>query len=290
MLEMLDDKVRLHQLLSSNSRGLRCTFWPESLVLPDDAYRLSGYSSSQSWICKSRSGYGSHGNRILNSEEALTEALLMRDDAESLLLQKLVEPPLILDGLGRRKFTMRVYVVYFIASSKLPAEVHIVKNGLVKVAALPFNHDVKYPEDVLRIHMTNSGRETSMEQLDFSNLKMLLDESDVQFDDLWDRIRDSVRTLFLLYHDVAMRISDSEPRPFRLRDSLGRLGIPKILGFDYAVDESGEPWLLEVNRFPGLEPRDGSDTPVKHYVVKEAWMLACRRQGLDDTAWLDWET
>jgi hypothetical protein len=119
---------------------------------------------------------------------------------------------------------MRVYVVYFIASTKLPAEVHILKNGLVKVAALPVDHEVESPDDVLRIHMTNSGREASMEQLDFNNLKMLLGESNVQFDDLWDRIRDSVRTLFLLYHDVAMRIGESEPRPSRLRDSLGCSG------------------------------------------------------------------
>lgn len=289
LLELLDDKIRLHQLLISNSRGLKCSFWPESVVLPDDAFRLSSYPSEKKWICKSRSGYGSHGNEVWSTDVALTSSFLMAD-ADAKLLQRLVEPPLLLTRFGGRKFTMRVYVVYFSASAVFPAEIHILTKGLVKLAALPYNHEAQSAEDELRIHMTNSGRQDSMEQCDFELLMEALEGSGVRYDDLWDKIRDSVRTLFLLYHDVAMRIDDTEPRRYRLRDSLGRLGIPKILGLDYILDEKGEPWLLEVNRFPGLEPRDQRDLAVKHYVVKEAWLHACRRQGLDDTAWLEWES
>lgn len=289
LLELLDDKIRLHQLLNANSRGLRCSFWPESFVLPADAFRLSSYPSEKIWICKSRSGYGSHGNEVWSTEVALTSSFLMAD-ADSKLLQRLVEPPLLLSRLGGRKFTMRVYVVYFSASAAFPAEIHILTKGLIKVAALPYNHEAQSAEDVLRIHMTNSGRQDSMEQYDFDTLMEALEGSGVRYDDLWDKIRDSVRTLFLLFHDVAMRIDEQEPHRHRLRDSLGRLGIPKILGLDYILDENGEPWLLEVNRFPGLEPRDQRDLTVKQYVVKEAWLLACRRQGLDDTAWLEWES
>jgi Tubulin-tyrosine ligase family len=289
LLELLDDKIRLHQLLSSNSRGLRCSFWPESFVLPSDAFRLSSHPSERIWVCKSRSGYGSHGNEVWSTDVALTSSFLMAD-ADSKLLQRLVEPPLLLPRFGGRKFTVRVYVVYFSASSALPAEVHILLKGLVKLAALPYNYEAHSAEDVLRKQMTNSGRQDAMEQCDFGVLLEALEGSAVCYDDLWDKIRDSVRTLFLLYHDVAMRIDDTDPRRYRLRDSLGRLGIPKILGLDYILDDKGEPWLLEVNRFPGLEPRDQRDLPVKHYVVKEAWLLACRRQGLDDVSWLEWES
>ena len=50
--------------------------------------------------------------------------------------------------------------------------------------------------------------------------------------------------------------------------------IPKILGFDFIVSENFQPWLIEVNRFPGLEQRDECDYRVKHKVVEDAWYLA----------------
>jgi hypothetical protein len=53
------------------------------------------------------------------------------------------------------------------------------------------------------------------------------------------------------------------------------------LGFDYIVDANRRPFLLEVNRFPGLESRDANDTVVKRAVVLSAWALAYNRLGLD---------
>lgn len=53
------------------------------------------------------------------------------------------------------------------------------------------------------------------------------------------------------------------------------------MGFDYIVDANRRPFLLEVNRFPGLEPRDANDTVVKRAVVLSAWALAYNRLGLD---------
>ena len=53
-----------------------------------------------------------------------------------------------------------------------------------------------------------------------------------------------------------------------------RARVPKILGLDFLVDENQKPALIEVNRFPGLEPRGSSDEAVKRQVVKEAWDLA----------------
>jgi hypothetical protein len=41
---------------------------------------------------------------------------------------------------------------------------------------------------------------------------------------------------------------------------------PKILGFDFIMDAYRNPWLLEVNRFPGLEPRSSIDAAVKQTV------------------------
>jgi hypothetical protein len=71
-------------------------------------------------------------------------------------------------------------------------------------------------------------------------------------------------------------------------------GIPKILGLDFVVREEEEnndtdhqgqrrtttPWLVEVNRFPGLEPRDEDDRKIKYKVVRDAWKKAWERLDL----------
>ena len=72
---------------------------------------------------------------------------------------------------------------------------------------------------------------------------------------------------------------------------LVELGLPKILGLDFVVDASRKPWLVEVNRFPGLEPRDThQDAVVKTRIVCDAWRLARDRVYNQDARSLlfDW--
>ena len=49
------------------------------------------------------------------------------------------------------------------------------------------------------------------------------------------------------------------------------------------LDSKRKPWLLEVNRFPGLEARDNSDELVKRTVVQDAWSLASKRVNFTAT-------
>ena len=74
----------------------------------------------------------------------------------------------------------------------------------------------------------------------------------------WPRVRDAARGAACL----ARR--DDAP-PWRLP--------PKIVGLDFAVDEAGDAWLLEVNRTPGLVGRAEVDRAVKDAVVDAAWGL-----------------
>ena len=45
------------------------------------------------------------------------------------------------------------------------------------------------------------------------------------------------------------------------------------MGLDFAVDEAGDAWLLEVNRTPGLVGRADVDRAGKDAVVDAAWGL-----------------
>jgi hypothetical protein len=75
-------------------------------------------------------------------------------------------------------------------------------------------------------------------------------------------------------------IDDTSHDRKRSFENIQRLSIPKILGLDFLVSSSAKPWLLEINRFPGLEPRDSSDIRVKSKVVYDAWTKASERAKL----------
>lgn len=114
-----------------------------------------------------------------------------------------------------------------------------------------------------------------MSQYDLTVLESEFVKAGWSYSKFWTAIRDSVLQVTQVYLHFAEQRQTDQTR------SVGKLGIPKIMGFDYIVDANRRPFLLEVNRFPGLEPRDFSDTAVKQAVVRCAWVLAYNRLGLD---------
>jgi hypothetical protein len=264
-LLQLDDKVHLHELLSSTSSST-LSFWPRGYVLPRELSTFQGQQGdgqTKTWIIKDRAGYGSHGNRIVCGMDIVTRSF---DD--EVLCQSMVHPSLLLDG---RKFSMRVYLYYFLDEHATPS-VYLSSLGLVKLASIPFNEESSDP----RMHMTNSGREDSMEQRDFVYLRSVFEEHGWSYAVFWGAIRQSIETLMAFYTGSTRECSNN-----RFRSQLGRLGVPKIMGLDFLVDNERRPQLIEVNRFPGLEPRGDGDDEVKQRVVQEAWRCAATRLGVD---------
>jgi len=185
----------------------------------------------------------------------------------------MVQSPLL--AVQGRKFSLRVYVVYFLADGSLPSEVYVSSEGLVKIASMPLTaDDTRNP----RQHMTNSGREAFMQQESFTFLQSKLPSG--HFDDrLWSSIQRAIRCVMTTTneHDESCdeQASNDLPDMTIYRKKLGRLGLPKILGFDFVADTSLNAWLVEANRFPGLEPRDThTDSTVKYQVVLDAWAAA----------------
>ena len=334
----LDDKIELHNLLSNPIAGMSSSsssYWPEGYILPDQFSELedillqrqkeydsnieSGHDMNSSlWMSKSRSGYGSHGNRLLThaelSEEIITNRCDNCDDqgmktsinattnnTEPYLLQHMIDPLLLLKGY---KFSLRIYVIYFSTD-----EVYISSEGLVKLASLPLllqneNNEEEEEEEAWRtlgsrhtissldasMHMTNSGRETSMQQHDLNYLWTELAERNNidcrSSSDLWvDICNVAADTLLVRFPEFQDQESENNPLEQKKKqlwkDRREELGIPKILGLDFVVDDTNlKPWLVEVNRFPGLEPRDEMDSKIKYRVVGDAWMKAMERLTL----------
>ena len=347
----LDDKVNLHRLLlhgsdttpattavttpsSMEQQSVISSFWPKSIVLPID---LSQYDdedlrhfllskdedkihpeeknpSNNLWFVKERAGYGSHGNKLVTTSQALIMASEIRTrvrgeeeeekEEEERLLQQMVNPPCLL--MGGRKFSLRVYAVIIYRqhpedNCRNESQIYLSTQGLVKFASIPLHQDkpegpkamVKDEEVKIdnRMHMTNSGRETNMIQKDLTYLK---DEFDRHpgwsYDQLWSDIQTIVRTVMKCYYSRHNRgHATDERRPEQQQQLHDVLRIPKIIAFDLVLDRTRRPWLVEVNRFPGLEPRDGDNTAagdgdrrVKHQVVKDAWICATSSSLEDD--------
>jgi hypothetical protein len=275
-LYLLDDKVRLHGILTLVPEVTE-TFWPETIARDGHQQQrnLNESSADELWICKQRAGYGSHGNIILRAREAQQR---MRNLSPDEILQKMVDPPMLLDG---HKFSLRIYVAYFMADSSTPTplQIFLSSQGLVKIAALPYDKGAAKLD--LRMHMTNSGRETSMQQEDLIFLQSLLEEDGkVSYDCLWTSIKNAVATTMKLYaKTVRKELSLNESLRIPM-ETLGTLGLPKILGFDFVVDCGGKAWLVEVNRFPGLQPRDTQDELTKRSVLEDAWRVTMARKSV----------
>lgn len=261
LLIHLDDKTLLHALLCEEKDG----FWPKGFILPYDKEKFQNHLAdnriAESWIIKSASGYGSHGNMITTGKEVLN--LLEKPILEPFLCQSLIDKSLLFE---KRKFSVRVYVYYF-----LDEDLYISSVGLVKLASEIYEDAIQND----RMYMTNSGREDNMLQYDFAALRNHFQKVGRSYDIFWGKIEHAI---YATMHRYEKKIRSEKIKSYR--QQLTQFCIPKILGFDFVVTESLQPMLLEVNRFPGLEARGASDTPVKETVVRDAWICAMNRLGL----------
>ncbi len=290
----LDDKVRLHSVLN----GPDCCgkiFWPQGYILPNeyDSFLDKEFTSSneilmnkKKWVLKERSGYGSHGNSIASTDEVVSR-YDAGELAEAILCQRIIDPPMLMSG---RKFTLRIYVIHFpggrnVGASK-DSEVYISSEGLVKFASAPFVGDAANPNaaDLDDQYMTNSGRGDgrSTSQHSLHQLQRAFLENGMDYQIMWESIEESVQVVMKKYAQLQHDDSpDHSSGHSFIRNPYSPLcSIPKILGFDYILNSSAKPFLLEINRFPGLEPRSSMDSDVKHTIIYDAWVTASDRMGM----------
>jgi tubulin polyglutamylase TTLL9 len=239
------------------------------------------------WILKSRTGYGSHGNVIVTTAQDITSATssLSQDQQQrcnvnpTMLLQKVIDPPLLIDG---RVFSLRIYVHYFIVDDGTTSSCIISNHGLVKLASLPYQDG----SDEVSRRMTNSGRRMDAVQMNLTVLRTKLGSSIA--DEVMKQVHQAVYVVMDIYgseivtksiNNTLSISSSSHGKIQEYRKQVARACFPKILGFDFLVDNDLQPWLLEVNRFPGLEARDEQDAQIKEAVLLEAWELATKRHA-----------
>uniref|UniRef100_A0A7S2AZQ2 Tubulin--tyrosine ligase-like protein 5 n=1 Tax=Octactis speculum TaxID=3111310 RepID=A0A7S2AZQ2_9STRA len=149
-----------------------------------------------------------------------------------------------------RKFSLRVYVIILGGSSL--DHVFVSREGLVKLAVQRYSEGSS--SAAAPAHTTNSGwgrsfrakrpqedlSDEGIEDLSLEDLEAYFKERGWSYSYLWQHIREAVAVSMKALKPKWGRVGDLST------DRLKRIRTPKILGFDFLIDNNRRPWLIEV--------------------------------------------
>ncbi len=223
-----DNKAQLKTLVE---RDGEFSFYPDTFVMPDDFDALAASGSGSHWIAKPHALFGGHDVRVFDDPADAPRE-------EGWIVQRYIADPLLVDG---RKFDIRMLMLI---TSMDPPRAFLCREALVRCAPKPYVLD---DFDNLSIHATNRARfkDEHEDGEGTMSLTALLDQLDN---------RESIRTgLETLARGLARAMVGAglfkDQAPGNLRYAYG----PKLLGFDVCLDSNSTPWLLEVERGPGMK-------------------------------------
>lgn len=266
------------------------SFWPNGWNLPEeyDALRefyekrrqeAAGGDPSFPVILKPSLQACGNGIRCITDIDQLS-----RDDPFleiKSVAQHYIPNPVLLDGF---KVTFRIYVL---VSSVSPLRAYIYPNGLGRICSHRFTTDLASFSDLFA-HLTNydinkhnlgdfletsqngekmaeNGVSTDGLRTDFLTVLQYLKRQGYDTDLLWERMK-RVTGLTLLATNP--KISSVATSQTKYRNTTF-----EILGFDFLVDDQMEPWILEVNHGPNLEPHTVLETELKRGMIRDALQL-----------------
>lgn len=255
LFQHLDHKGSLARLLGPQSE-----FWPTSYILPDQweqADQAIQKSAQIRWLFKPMTESGGRGIHI-PSREASVKGL------GAGVIQKLIEPPFLYHG---RKMNIRLFVTP--PSSKGdPARVW--HDGLVYFSTANYDdREQSGPGIIANLLQTDPTR--LMEPLG------ALPHHVIPLRAL-GRVLDVPALSARLHGLVRGMVNALEQRGFWA--SVGRISpdfMPHFVGLDIGLDETGTPWLFEIERYPGV----GGVSPVNAHIN--------HRFCIDWAAWLNRE-
>ncbi|KAF4691106.1 hypothetical protein FOZ60_016209 [Perkinsus olseni] len=234
---------------------------PETFVLPRDYCEfIEAYTNYRDlslpetmWILKPVCLSRGRGISVISD---LSEV----NYTEPTIIQKYIEHPLLLDGY---KFDLRVYVLVM---SFNPLEAYIYKEGFARLATVKYSSSAEDCKNRL-MHLTNTSvqrnhvdnlpndkhRMLGGTKLSFKDLKTRLEERDIGWGILWEKIKDViVRTLIMCEHMIGFQANSFE-----------------LYGFDVIFDESLRAWLLEANSSPSMNLDTLLDERIKIALIRD---------------------
>jgi len=251
-------------------------FEPETYVMPRDRQDLRRAASAPGaapfWLAKPRNLSGAQGIAISSEPSEI-------DGVDDYIVQRYIENPLLVEG---RKFHMRLYM--FIGSVE-PLRAYLWQDGLVKFAPVPYVLSSETVADSSR-HLTNTERNREHPDTYVPDAGAPEDSGAVwSVRALLDRLRDQGRDvgrIRQLWQEMARGCPDvvahSGLFAHQAAAAPSRAFGPKVLGLDVIMDDDLMPWLIEMQRAPGM----ASDVPMTE-TINSRLFRACAELTLRDT-------
>ena len=239
-------------------------FVPKTYIMPQDAGQLEYEMNlmEATWIIKPSAS--SQGKGIF-----LTSRFSEVPKKDHVVSQY-IENPLLIDGL---KFDLRIYVAITCFN---PLRIYMYKEGLVRFATQKYNNTGKGRFMFLTNYSVNKYSENFVEnnsatedgkgsKWSITALRKLFAEQGIEDEKLWAKIKDLVIKAILSIEGLVFSGCEMH-LPYRSNCF-------ELLGFDVLIDDTLNPWLLEVNLSPSMNCDAPIDQKIKGEMISDLFTL-----------------
>ena len=246
-------------------------YMPETYVLPRDQdyfinEKLKNFDINNKenlWLLKPVASSRGRGIRLLTDIENIPKKTIATH---------YVYNPHLING---RKYDLRLYLL---VTGYTPLKIYLFDNGLARFCSEKYDLNPEKMNDRY-IHLTNysiNKNSLNFEQNDSVNeefgekwtlftLKNYFEKNNLNFDKVWEKIKDIIIKVILSVTGMAIPLIKS----FEL--SSGNLF--ELYGVDILLDENLTPWLMEVNLNPSLNCDSQLDLKVKSKLLTDIFNI-----------------
>jgi len=246
-------------------------YMPETYVLPRDRDIFVNEKSKdfdvnnkeKLWLLKPCASSRGRGIRLLTDVENIPKKIIAT--------HYIYNPHLIYG----RKYDMRLYLL---VTGYCPLKIYLFDNGLARFCSEEYDLNPEKMSDRY-IHLTNysinktstkfaqndSVNEEFGEKWTLHTLRKYFEKNNLNFEAVWLKIKDIIVKVILSVTDIAIPLIKS----FKL--SSGNLF--ELYGVDILLDETLNPWLMEVNLNPSLNCDSQLDLKVKSKLLTDIFNI-----------------
>jgi hypothetical protein len=247
-------------------------YMPETYCLPRDydiiaekVKDLDLTDIKNLWLVKPVASSRGRGIRLLTDMESLPKK-------NKYIVTHYVYNPHLING---KKYDLRLYLL---VTGYTPLKVYLFDNGLARFCSEKYDLDPEKMQDKY-IHLTNYSINKTSENFEQNDsvdqefgdkwtlhtLKNHFEKNGLNFNKVWEKIKDIIVKVVISVTDLAI--------PLIKQFELSSGNLFELYGVDILLDETLEPWLMEVNLNPSLNCDSQLDLKVKSHVLTDIFNI-----------------
>ena len=245
-------------------------YMPETYVLPKDQEivneKLKDFNlkdKTNLWLIKPVASSRGRGIRLLTDLESLPKKNI---------ITHYIYNPFLING---KKFDLRLYLL---VTGYSPLKIYLFDNGLARFCSEKYDLDPEKMQDKY-IHLTNYSINKTSANFEMNDsvdaefgdkwtihtLKKYFERNNLDFNKVWEKIKDIIVKIVISVTDIAI--------PLIKQFKLSSCNLFELYGVDILLDETLNPWLMEVNLNPSLNCDSQLDLKVKSKVLNDIFNI-----------------